>query len=190
LQTNQFNGTIPKQIAQLTALTYLCDAELAYDFRASLTPSRAPCCRALSDNQFTGTIPTQIGQLTALTYLYVAIVRGGVSCFTMLLRRYLSNNQLSGTIPTQIAQLTALSYLYVAIVRWWCFVSIHDASSQVLVQQSPHRTDSSVEFDNCPMVSDAFTLHLFDLISSIPISNLQLSKQRCQLPGEPSSTFK
>jgi hypothetical protein len=80
METNQFNGTIPKQIAQLTALTLLCDAELAYDFRASLTPSRAPCYRALSDNQFNGTIPTQIAQLTALTYLYVAIVRGGVSC--------------------------------------------------------------------------------------------------------------
>jgi hypothetical protein len=146
LHTNRLNGTIPTQIAQLTALTHLCDAELAYDFRASLTPSRAPCCRSLSTNQFTGTIPTQIAQLTALANLYVAIVSGGVSCpFT--------------------------------------------TSSQVLVQQSPQRTDSSVEFDNCRMVSDAFTLHLFALISSIPISNLQTSSDaNCLVSHHPHSS--
>jgi hypothetical protein len=107
LSTNQFNGSIPTQIGQMTALTHLCDAEFVIDFRASLTP-----------NQFNGTIPTQIAQLTGLIYLYVAIVPGDVfgvhsrasSC------RYLHNNQLSGTIPKQVAQLTKLGYLYVAIV--------------------------------------------------------------------------
>jgi hypothetical protein len=38
LANNRFNGTIPTQIGQLTALTQLYDAELVFDFRASLTP--------------------------------------------------------------------------------------------------------------------------------------------------------
>jgi hypothetical protein len=164
LQTNQFNGTIPKQIAQLKALTQLCDAELAYDFRASLTPSRAPCCRALSSNQFTGTIPTQIGQLTALDTLYVAIVRGAVSC---------SNHDVSSQVLVRQSIVWHNSDTNCAIdgarqfvrcdCQWW-FRDPFTMLLQDLAQQSPHRTDSSVEFDNLHLVSDAFTFHLFDYL--------------------------
>jgi hypothetical protein len=64
------------------------------------------------------------------------------------------------------------------------------ASSQELVQQSPHRTDSSVEFDNYRMVSDAITLHVFDFISPIQISALQPSNNdgNCLVSHQPYSS--
>jgi hypothetical protein len=106
-----------------------------------------------------------------------------------LLRRILQDNELTGTIPTQVAQLTALRDLYVAIVHVFRVHSDKRAASQVLAPQSPHRTDSSIEFDNCHMVSDAFALHLLDLISSHSNQSIASLNQRYQLPGEPS-TFK
>jgi hypothetical protein len=60
---------------------------------------------------------------------------------------------------------------------------------QELGQQSPHRTDSSVEFDNCPMVSDAITLHLFDyLINSNQLLQLASSDANCLVSHHPHSS--
>jgi len=91
-------GTIPTQLGQLTALTYL-------DFwgASCLTgtiPTQLGQLTALTSLSFykslslTGTIPTHLGKLTALTSL----------SFTFAL-------SLTGTIPTQLGQLTALTYL-------------------------------------------------------------------------------
>jgi hypothetical protein len=113
----------------------------------------------LASNRFNGTIPTHFAQLTKLSYLYVVIVRGGVFVSILVhvrVRRFLHTNQLTGTIPTQVAQLTVLRDLYVVIVPDGVSCPFRfTASLQVLVHQSPRRTDSSVELDNYQLVSDA-----------------------------------
>jgi len=91
-------GTIPTQLGQLTALTYL-------DFWG------ASC--------LTGTIPTQLGQLTALKRLYfdqassltgtIPTQLGRLTALTSLSFIYASS--LTSTIPTQLGQLTALTHL-------------------------------------------------------------------------------
>ena len=93
--SNRLTGTIPSQVGQLTALTYLtfADNQLNGAIPSDLGQLTALTSLVLAVNQLTGTIPSQLGKLTALTALY------------------LWQNQLTGTIPSQFGQLTALTVL-------------------------------------------------------------------------------
>jgi hypothetical protein len=53
---NNFTGTIPNEISEMSALIYLCD------FCVVLWLSE-PCCSELASNRLCGTIPAAIGQL-------------------------------------------------------------------------------------------------------------------------------
>ena len=93
--SNFINGTIPPEIGNLKALTYL----------------------DLGGNRLSGTIPTQLAQLSRLTTLrlYLNRLTGNIPTqlarLTKLTSLYLNYNRLTGTIPTQLAQLTRLKYI-------------------------------------------------------------------------------
>eukprot|EP01018_Ginkgo_biloba_P026811 Gb_11935 [translate_table: standard] len=95
---NNIGGEIPKQIANLTNLTFL----------------------ALEFNSFTGRIPSSLGRLRKLERLYlganklegrIPIEIGQVTGLGLL---SLHNNMLSARIPDAISNLKQLRYLYLA----------------------------------------------------------------------------
>ena len=97
LRLNQeLTGTIPTQIGQLTALTWLSlsgiqmSRKIATQF-VLLTDLRY---LYLSYNELTGTIPTQLGQLTGLKALYM------------------HENPLTGSIPATLPQSTDLDFIF------------------------------------------------------------------------------
>jgi hypothetical protein len=90
----QLNGSIPSEIAQLTALTHLYVVSLLTVVGAHTVGTQK---RLLHNNSLTGQIPSMIGQLTKLNRLYLHV------------------NQLSGTIPSTIGQLTALTSIYLLL---------------------------------------------------------------------------
>ncbi len=88
-------GTLPPELGQLTALTYL----------------------AISDAAFSGSIPSEIGNLANLDSLYLTncqltgAVPASLGNLSHLLYISLDNNDLSGTLPDSMANLTQLQRL-------------------------------------------------------------------------------
>jgi Leucine-rich repeat (LRR) protein len=98
LSNNQLNGSISKELGNLTYLTRL----------------------SLYNNQLTGSIPTELGSLSQLVglYLYDNQLSGSIPTelgnLSNLTELVLSYNQLDGSIPTQLGNLTNLMYLGLA----------------------------------------------------------------------------
>ena len=95
-RTSHFiSGTIPPEIGNLKALTYL----------------------DLGGNRLSGTIPAQLAQLSRLTTLrlYLNRLTGNIPTqfarLTKLTSLYLNYNRLTGNIPTQLAQITSLKWI-------------------------------------------------------------------------------
>ena len=90
------DGTIPAELAGLTALEYL----------------------QLNDNALTGGIPAELGSISSLVVLYLQdnMLSGGIPTelgdLSSLKRLYLMRNDLSGGIPTELGNLGELEYLY------------------------------------------------------------------------------
>ena len=120
LELGDLYGTIPVELALLTALTYL---DLARNVLFGTLPTElgqltALTVLALSDNQLTGTIPAELGQLIALTDLGLGsnVLFGNIPTqlgqLTALTWLNLSKDKLTGTIPLALTQLTNLKRLY------------------------------------------------------------------------------
>lgn len=96
LFNNNLNGTIPKEMGNLTGLINLY----------------------LYSNTLSGSIPVEIGQLTNLVnlHLYANRLSGNIppelSQLTSLKQLFLYSNQFSGSIPPELGQLINLEYLY------------------------------------------------------------------------------
>jgi Leucine-rich repeat (LRR) protein len=92
---NNLNGTIPRELGNLTQLTTL----------------------NLSPNQLTGSIPTELGNLTQLTELdlggnqLTGSIPTEIGNLTQLTELDLGGNQLTGTIPTELGNLSQLTTL-------------------------------------------------------------------------------
>ena len=95
LYSNSLNGSIPREIGNLTGLTIL----------------------NLSNNTLSGIIPSEIGNLTSLTYLsfFTNSITGAIpreiGNLTKLTTLQLAANSLSGSIPSTIGNLTNLTFL-------------------------------------------------------------------------------
>ncbi|MFV0395987.1 MAG: toxin Cry1Ac domain D-VI-related protein [Coprobacillaceae bacterium] len=96
LEGNQFSGTIPSGIGNLTSLQYLY----------------------LYDNQFTGSVPSTLGNLTSLRIFYLqnnklsGEIPSTLGNLSSLQRLYLNGNELTGSIPTELGNITSLQRLY------------------------------------------------------------------------------
>jgi photosystem II stability/assembly factor-like uncharacterized protein len=101
LPNNNLSGTLPAQLADLTALRFLI-----------LGPDQPPFT-----NQIGGTIPSGIGNLTDLIRLnlqfntFTGSIPSELSNLPALVRLELSANQLSGAIPSALGNLSTLQFL-------------------------------------------------------------------------------
>ena len=96
LTSNKLTGSIPAELGNLTALSFL----------------------DLSGNQLSGPIPTELGSLTALSNLVLSrnnltgSIPAELGNLTALRSLRLGRNQLSGAIPTELGNLTNLEVLF------------------------------------------------------------------------------
>ena len=96
LEANGLSGSIPPEIDQLPALSWLQlnSNQLTGPIPAELGNLSLITWLRLEDNQLTGPIPAELGQISRLENLY------------------LSGNRLGGEIPAELGQLTNLQKLY------------------------------------------------------------------------------
>uniref|UniRef100_A0A2C9VIX3 Uncharacterized protein n=1 Tax=Manihot esculenta TaxID=3983 RepID=A0A2C9VIX3_MANES len=98
LSSNDFNGTLPTFLGNMTSLLYL----------------------DLSRNDFKGEIPNSLGQLKNLTHLSLCYnsLQGLIPAFTGNLQQLafleLNSNKLNGTLPDSLGQLSELIHLDVS----------------------------------------------------------------------------
>ena len=123
LVDDNLQGTIPDELGQLTALTYLSlwqNQELTGTIPSQLGQLTALTYLSLFWNQLTGTIPSQLGELTALALLdlranqLTGTIPSQLGQLTVMEGLSLDDNQLTGTIPTQLGLLISLEKLDLA----------------------------------------------------------------------------
>ena len=92
LTSNQLNGSLPPELANLTNLRYLYlrSNQLSGSIPIELGNLTSLESLSLYSNQLSGSIPPELGNLAALQHLF------------------LDDNQLSGSIPVDLMNLTAL----------------------------------------------------------------------------------
>jgi hypothetical protein len=152
LHNNTFNGTIPTQVAQLTALEVLYVMIVPGGVRVH---SDLLLRRGLSTNQFSGTIPTQVAQLTKLKVLYVVI--------SLVVFRVLSDSRASsqGLRQQSIDWHNSDTCCAIDGAQLFCTLRLSvvfrnhvdsRASSQDIVRQSidRHNCDTSCAIDGAP----------------------------------------
>ena len=99
LTKDSLRGTLPAELGDLTALTYL----------------------DLSDNQIRGSIPASLGNLTRLSRLYLhrnqlsGEIPASIGSLEELVELFLFRNQLNGDIPASLGNLTELRELWLFI---------------------------------------------------------------------------
>ena len=94
-QNNYLNGSIPAELGNLRALSFLdlSRNNLSGNIPAELGDLRALSSLYLGDNNLNGNIPAELGDLRALRSLQ------------------LQSNNLSGNIPAELGKMSALSFL-------------------------------------------------------------------------------
>ncbi|KAG7371730.1 two component regulator [Nitzschia inconspicua] len=118
-ERNGLAGTIPTELALLTALAYL---EMEEGETTGTIPSELGSLSNmyfldLDFNRLTGTIPTEIYQLTLLDTLdlndnqLTGFIDSAIGNLLLLDFFQIHNNQLTGTIPSEIGNLSRLSVL-------------------------------------------------------------------------------
>ena len=116
LQTMGLTGSIPPELAGLSALTVLnlTDNQLTGTVPAELGGMSALTTINFSRNRLTGGIPAELGSLSNLTHLYLGDngLSGGVPAelgsLSALVTINLSRNQLTGRIPAELGSLSNL----------------------------------------------------------------------------------
>ena len=99
LTTDSLSGTLPEELGNLTALTYL----------------------DLSINQLTGSIPSTLGNLSNLSQLYLhrnqlsGAIPATLGALENLAELLLFRNQLTGSLPPELGQLTNLQELWLFV---------------------------------------------------------------------------
>ncbi|GKB40088.1 leucine-rich repeat-containing protein [Tanacetum coccineum] len=120
ISRNEFTGTIPESIGNMTQLTVL---DLSYNKFSGTIPISIGSLTSLtwldlSENKFSGVIPKSIGSLTKLTHLYLGsnkfsgTIPMSIGSLTKLTSFQLSDNSFYGTIPREFGNLNNLEYLF------------------------------------------------------------------------------
>ncbi len=120
LDDNQLNGSIPKELANLSNLLSLdlYENQLSGSISKELGKLSNLEYLVLYDNQLTGNIPAELGDLSNLQALYLennqltGVIPAELGGLSNLIDLDLSNNQLTGVIPAELGNLSNLAYLF------------------------------------------------------------------------------
>ena len=130
LPDNRLDGTIPLELGNLTALTWL-DLQSSYieggntdrnRLRGSIPPELGNLTNLewldLEGNQLSGAIPPALGQLTDLEWLDIGdnelsgSIPSELGNLNSLTDLFLEGNELSGSIPSELGNLNNLEWLW------------------------------------------------------------------------------
>ena len=122
LNTNQLNGPIPADLANLSELSelQLNSNQLTGPIPAGLARLDNLTKLELGSNQLSGAIPSALGNLSNLTWLILSAndlsgdIPGELGDLGNLEELWLNLNQLDGFIPVELGQLTNLTGLYLS----------------------------------------------------------------------------
>ncbi|XP_075105324.1 uncharacterized protein LOC107786872 isoform X3 [Nicotiana tabacum] len=127
LSINEFIGAVPRELANLTALTrlYLGFLHLEGEIPAELGNLKKLQALKLSNNEFTGSVPANIFNMSALQTLQLSqnklsgqdcqlkgVIPKEIGNLTGVTKMSLSNNELTGHIPNTIQGMLNLQELY------------------------------------------------------------------------------
>ncbi len=113
---NGLSGTLPAELSDLTALTWLQlnNNQIGGAIPSGLANLDQMIWLRLEDNALTGGIPAGLGSMTALEYLYLGGNRlsgtlpAELGSLSQMKKLYLDGNQLSGQIPAEFGNLSQL----------------------------------------------------------------------------------
>ena len=119
LTQNQFSGSIPAEIGNMTSLTsiYLNNNRLTGSIPSTIGNLTSLITFRLYTNNLTGEIPSSIGNMTSLTELqiqsnkFTGEIPSSIGNLTNLTILRMQNNNLTGSIPVEIGNLTSLTSL-------------------------------------------------------------------------------
>ncbi len=120
LDDNQLNGSLPKELGNLSNLQSL---DLYYNQLFGSIPTELGKLSNLEnldlfDNQLTGSIPADLGDISNMYYLDLGknqlsgIIPAKLGNLANLNCLFLHNNQFTGVIPVKLGDLSNLSYLW------------------------------------------------------------------------------
>jgi hypothetical protein len=118
LHDNQFSGSIPASLGDLSFLTelWLQDNQFSGSIPSSLGDLSALRVLYLNNNQLNGTIPSSLGKLLSLQFLLLdgnqlsGSIPASVGGLSSLIHIFLNDNQLSGQVPSSLGELPNLSW--------------------------------------------------------------------------------
>ncbi|KAK3285372.1 hypothetical protein CYMTET_7021 [Cymbomonas tetramitiformis] len=123
LGINSLIGTVPTELGELTAMTYmnLGITSLIGTVPTELGELTAMTVLNLFINSLIGTVPTELGELTAMVYMsfYSNSLTGTVPTelgeLTVMTELNIDYNSLRGTVPTELGELTVLLHINLQI---------------------------------------------------------------------------
>jgi len=165
LFTNQFNETVPAELANLTRLEsiHIRDNRLSGRIPTEMgLLSNTLIAMDFSQNAFTGSIPSELGQLTLLNQLSLYF------------------NDLEGVVPTELAELvnvgtsatsvgTHVRALYLRPMEYVVLGVPDEADGSQRLVLGPHPCESWSPFHPCPSSSHERNEHAF--IFCLPCSH-------------------
>jgi Leucine-rich repeat (LRR) protein len=187
---NNFNGSIPNSIANLTKLVHLDMSN--NNFSGSIPDLKIANLTQLdfldlSHNKFNGSIPNSIASLTQLVSLLMShnnfggsIPDSTIASLTKLVFLDMSNNNFTGSIPNSIASLTQLVSLDMSNNNFSGSIpdSIASLKQSSLIDLSSNQIHGEIPISICNAIKlEALVLSNNSFFGTIPQCLIELSSK-------------